>query len=133
MPAYIHKLETSLPQFKYQQDELREQMKQLVADSDLNRRVIHQVYSRSGIESRYSILEDFKQTPLHKNHSFLMAMVILPPPDTGMMFISGKAGNSLLKPPENFVKTVKPNRLISHISLQFHVQVFMPPDLIMTS
>jgi len=70
MPAYIHKLETSLPQFKYQQDELREQMKQLVADSDLNRRVIHQVYSRSGIESRYSILEDFKQTPLHQKSLF---------------------------------------------------------------
>jgi len=62
MPAYIHKIETSLPRFKYQQEELREQMKELVADSDVNRRIIHQIYSRSGIETRYSILQDFRQS-----------------------------------------------------------------------
>lgn len=62
MPAYIHKIETSLPRFKYHQKELREQMKELVADSDVNRRIIHQIYSRSGIETRYSILQDFRQT-----------------------------------------------------------------------
>ncbi len=62
MPAYIHSIETSLPGFEYRQIDLRDHMKHLIGESELNRRIIHQVYSRSGIETRYSILEDFKTT-----------------------------------------------------------------------
>jgi len=62
MPAYIHTLETTVPGFKYSQGDLREQMKQLVAENDVHKRVIHQIYARSGIETRYSILEDFKES-----------------------------------------------------------------------
>lgn len=60
MPAFIQKIATSVPDHTYMQHDLRERMKKLVARTDLQRRVIHQIYSNSGIKTRHSILDDFR-------------------------------------------------------------------------
>lgn len=60
MPAFIQKIATSVPDYSYLQDDLRERMKSLIASTDLQRRVIHQIYSNSGIKTRHSILDDFR-------------------------------------------------------------------------
>lgn len=60
MPAYIQAIATYTPEYSYEQDILREKMKDLVAENDLHRRLIHQIYSRSGIQTRHSVLKDFK-------------------------------------------------------------------------
>jgi len=65
MPSFIEHIKTSVPRFKYRQDELRELMKGIVDGSERDRRVLHQVYSRSGIDTRYSVVNDFRQTGNH--------------------------------------------------------------------
>jgi predicted naringenin-chalcone synthase len=61
MPAYLQNITTLTPEHVYEQDRLRENMKELVAENELHRRVIHQIYSQSGIRTRHSILNDFHQ------------------------------------------------------------------------
>jgi predicted naringenin-chalcone synthase len=60
MASYIHQIETAVPSHRYEQQELREVMKDLVAVSERDRRLIHHMYARSGIRSRYSVVDDFK-------------------------------------------------------------------------
>jgi predicted naringenin-chalcone synthase len=62
MPAYIQKISTFTPQNTYRQDVIREKMKLLIADNEVQRRVIHTIYSRSGIQTRHSVLRDFHDT-----------------------------------------------------------------------
>jgi predicted naringenin-chalcone synthase len=62
MTAFIQNISTLTPPYSYRQDEIREKMKELVADSEVKRRVIHQIYTRSGIETRHSVLQDFHLT-----------------------------------------------------------------------
>jgi predicted naringenin-chalcone synthase len=59
MSAYIQQISTFTPRHSYNQDEIREKMKKLIADSEVKRRVIHRIYSRSGIKTRHSVLRDF--------------------------------------------------------------------------
>lgn len=59
MPSYIHSIETALPEFAYNQSELRERMKEITDGGEKERRIIHHLYSRSGIETRYSVVGDF--------------------------------------------------------------------------
>ena len=58
--TYIHNIETSLPAYSYEQDELRDKMKELAGKNEKDRRLIHYVYARSGIKTRYSVLNDFR-------------------------------------------------------------------------
>lgn len=66
MPSYIHTIETSLPEFKYSQDDLRERMKEIVEGTERDKRILHQIYARSGIDTRYSVVEDFKSAGSRK-------------------------------------------------------------------
>jgi predicted naringenin-chalcone synthase len=58
--TYIHNIETSLPDYSYEQDELRDKMKELAGENEKDRRLIHYIYSKSGIETRHSVLNDFR-------------------------------------------------------------------------
>ncbi len=59
MAAYIQHISTAVPENEYLQEDMRDTMKELVGETELQRRVIHQIYSRSGIQKRYSVLTDF--------------------------------------------------------------------------
>lgn len=63
--VYIHQIETAVPKFEYKQTELREIMKKVVGTTDREKRIIHHLYSNSGIDTRYSVVDDFKdrETP----------------------------------------------------------------------
>jgi predicted naringenin-chalcone synthase len=56
--AFIRSIETRVPPYAYPQDFAREKMISWV-DGDKERRLIRRVYSNSGIETRYSVLDDF--------------------------------------------------------------------------
>lgn len=58
--AYIHRIETAVPKFEYKQTELREIMKEVVGTTDREKRIIHHLYANSGIDTRYSVIDDFK-------------------------------------------------------------------------
>ncbi|MEX1011609.1 MAG: type III polyketide synthase [Balneolaceae bacterium] len=60
MPAYIRTIETLPPPYRYNQDLIREQMKEQVAEDEVQKRLIHAIYSRSGIKHRHSVLPDFQ-------------------------------------------------------------------------
>ncbi|MDX1640138.1 MAG: type III polyketide synthase [Balneolaceae bacterium] len=60
--AYIHTIETAVPEFVYQQSELRDIMKEVVGTTDREKRIIHHLYANSGIKTRYSVVDDFKET-----------------------------------------------------------------------
>ena len=60
MQSYIHQIQTAVPEFKYTQDELRDRMKEIVGGSEKDKRLLHHIYGRSGIKSRYSVVDDFK-------------------------------------------------------------------------
>jgi len=64
MPAFIQKITTSVPEHTYLQNDLRDRMKKLVGRTDIQRRLIHQIYSNSGITTRHSILKDFRDNVL---------------------------------------------------------------------
>jgi predicted naringenin-chalcone synthase len=65
MPAYIHHIETTVPRFAHRQEELREKMKEIVQGTERDVRLIHYLYSRSGIKTRYSVVNDFKKKSSH--------------------------------------------------------------------
>lgn len=65
MPSHIHHISTSVPKFQFNQHELRERMKQVVEGTDRDKRIIHQIYSRSGIETRHSVVNDFQKSGSH--------------------------------------------------------------------
>lgn len=62
MPSYIHAIETVTPPYSYSQDEIRDRMKEIVPGNEKDRRIIHHLYSKSGIENRYSVINDFRQS-----------------------------------------------------------------------
>lgn len=66
MTNYIHTIQTTLPAFKYSQDDLRERMQEIVDGTERDKRVLHHIYARSGIETRYSVVDDFNKTSTHK-------------------------------------------------------------------
>lgn len=61
MPAYIHQIEQRVPEFSYTQDELRDRMKEVVDGDEKDRRLLHHIYGRSGINTRHSVIDDFKK------------------------------------------------------------------------
>lgn len=62
---YIHHIETSTPSYAHRQDDLRERMKEIVPGSDRDRKLIHYIYSKSGIETRHSVIDDFRAESSH--------------------------------------------------------------------
>lgn len=66
MSSYIHSIQTSVPQYSYHQNELRDRMKEIVPGSERDERIIHHIYSRSGIQTRYSVVDDFRKTGSHQ-------------------------------------------------------------------
>ena len=60
MAVFIHNIETTVPKRSYRQDFLREQMKEYVGQREASKRIIHQIYARSGIEKRHTVIEDFR-------------------------------------------------------------------------
>lgn len=59
MAGYITHIANTHPEHRYRQEEIREEMQQRVATTDLERRILHRIYAHSGIESRYSVLGNF--------------------------------------------------------------------------
>ena len=59
MNSYIHHIETTVPDHAYPQERLSERMQQELAKKEKERRIIRQIYNRSGITTRYSVLPDF--------------------------------------------------------------------------
>lgn len=60
MRSYIHQIQTAVPEFKYSQDELRDRMKEIVGGDEKDQRLLHHIYGRSGIQTRHSVVDDFK-------------------------------------------------------------------------
>ncbi len=56
--AYLHHIETLAPAHRYRQEDLAGQMEQWLADP-VGKRIARQLFRRSGIEHRYSVLPDF--------------------------------------------------------------------------
>lgn len=63
--AHIHQIETAVPKYSFKQEELREIMKEVVGATNRERRIIHHLYANSGIDTRYSVVDDFsnRKTP----------------------------------------------------------------------
>lgn len=56
----IHQIETAVPEHLFKQEELREIMKDVVGTTERQKRIIHHLYANSGIDTRYSVIDDFK-------------------------------------------------------------------------
>ncbi|MDZ7716038.1 MAG: type III polyketide synthase [Balneolaceae bacterium] len=59
MGVYLHKIATAVPDQSYEQSFLRDQMKKYISNERTTRSIIHQIYSKSGIEKRHSVIKDF--------------------------------------------------------------------------
>ncbi len=68
MPAYIHHIETIVPEQVFTQEQTRDLIKKNVnSDRRAVQSIIHRVYSQSEIEKRHSVIKDFEEnddTPL---------------------------------------------------------------------
>jgi predicted naringenin-chalcone synthase len=59
METFLHSIATVVPDTVYIQAEAGERMKRQYADDRRLERLVHRVYSQSGIEKRYSVVKDF--------------------------------------------------------------------------
>ncbi|HEX6981366.1 MAG TPA: type III polyketide synthase [Balneolaceae bacterium] len=59
MPAYIQNIATVVPEQSYEQSFLRDRMKEYIGDRKATQRIIHRIYSKSGIEKRHTVIHDF--------------------------------------------------------------------------
>ncbi len=59
MAAYIHNIATVVPEQSYKQSFLRDRMKEYITDEDTKKRIIHRIYSNSGINKRHTVINDF--------------------------------------------------------------------------
>ncbi len=59
MPVYLHHIETLVPGNAYTQEFAGEWMKSFIED-EKQRRLVSRVYRNSGIDTRHSVLDDFK-------------------------------------------------------------------------
>lgn len=59
MSAYIQNIATKVPEQSYDQSFLRDRMKEYIADKELTQRIIHRIYSNSGIKKRHTVIPDF--------------------------------------------------------------------------
>jgi len=59
-PVYIRSLATALPEFKSQQSEIEAFMLRVVAKTDRQKAFVRKIYEGSSIETRYSVLPDYR-------------------------------------------------------------------------
>ena len=59
MPVYLHNLATAVPENTFDQTFLRDQMKTYVSSRPATRRIIHRLYTNSGIKKRHTVVNDF--------------------------------------------------------------------------
>jgi predicted naringenin-chalcone synthase len=59
MEVFLHSIATVVPDTAYLQAEAGERMKRQYSDDRRLERLVHRVYSQSGIEKRYSVVKDF--------------------------------------------------------------------------
>lgn len=59
MPVYIRNIASAVPEHTFEQSFLREQMKTYVGERPATRRIIHSLYTNSGIEKRHTVVNDF--------------------------------------------------------------------------
>lgn len=59
MPAYIQNISTVVPERSYDQSFLRDRMKEYISDKEITQRIIHRIYSKSGINKRHTVIPDF--------------------------------------------------------------------------
>lgn len=59
MATYIQNITTVVPERSYDQDFLRDRMKEYISDKEITQRIIHRIYSKSGINKRHSVIPDF--------------------------------------------------------------------------
>jgi predicted naringenin-chalcone synthase len=59
MSAYIHNIATVVPEQSYEQSFLRDRMKEYISDEEITQRIIHRIYSKSGIKKRHTVIRDF--------------------------------------------------------------------------
>ena len=57
-PVFIHQLATAVPQYRIPQTHARDTLKAQLSDR-LAQRLVHRLYTQSGIETRYSVVPDF--------------------------------------------------------------------------
>ncbi len=63
MPVYIHDIVSSVPEVSYEQDFIREKMKDYLGKDRRTQAIIHRIYSQSGIRKRHTVVDDFEQEP----------------------------------------------------------------------
>lgn len=61
MPVYIQNIATSVPEHSFNQDFLRDRMKEYVSNERATESIIHRIYSNSGIQKRHTVINDFRQ------------------------------------------------------------------------
>lgn len=59
MSVYIQNIATVVPEQSYKQSFLRDRMKEYIGDEEVTRRIIHRIYSKSGIDKRHTVIHDF--------------------------------------------------------------------------
>lgn len=59
MSAYIQNIATTVPDRSYDQSFLRDRMKEYISDKEITQRIIHQIYTKSGIKKRHTVIPDF--------------------------------------------------------------------------
>ncbi len=59
MAVYIQNISTVVPERSYDQDFLRDRMKEYISDKEITQRIIHRIYSKSGINKRHTVIPDF--------------------------------------------------------------------------
>ena len=58
MAAFIHAIETDVPQFQFSQAEARDRLKAQLDDRRA-RKIVHRVYDAAQIETRHSVVDDW--------------------------------------------------------------------------
>ena len=59
MPAFIQNISTTVPERSYDQSFLRDRMKEYISEKEITKRIIHRIYSKSGIDKRHTVIPDF--------------------------------------------------------------------------
>lgn len=59
MPIYIHNIATCVPDQSYEQPFLRDRLKEYMGVRKATKRIIHRIYSKSGIKKRHTVIDDF--------------------------------------------------------------------------
>lgn len=68
MPAYVHAIATHVPETAYAQDEVLDVMRRTLPLDRRTERLLGRVYGHSGIDTRHSVVRDFRRDPDADGH-----------------------------------------------------------------